>query len=146
MSPQEFLVIAHRLALESTEAAWRTSVSRAYYAIFHVCRDRLADWGFLTRQSDQAHMAVSRRLLGSQVKPLVDLGQLLMDSKRVRNHADYELKRPFGQTEAVRFVGTIESSAATAFELTQETQRLAVDNMRSYERDVLREVTWRSPN
>lgn len=146
MSPKEFLVIAQRLANEPTEAAWRTAVSRAYYSIFHECREQLAVWGFLTRQSDQAHLAVSRRLLGSQVRALIDLGQLLMNSKRVRNHADYELKRPFRQTEVLRFVQSIETAAMTAFQLNLVEQQLAVQNMKDYERDVLREITWRSPN
>lgn len=146
MSPREFLVIAKRLAHEPTEAAWRTAVSRAYYSMFHECRDQLAVWGFVTRHSDQAHLAVSRRLLGSQLQPLVDAAQLLTDSKRVRNHADYELQKPFQQVEVLRFVQAIESAAETAFQLNTEQQRLAVNNMKTYERDVLREVTWRSPN
>lgn len=146
MSPREFLVIAKRLANEPTEAAWRTAVSRAYYSLFHQCRDQLAVWGFVTRQSDQAHLAISRRLFGSQLRPLVDAGHLLTDSKRVRNHADYELQRPFHQIEVLRFVQAIESGAATAFQLNSDHQRLAVNNIKNYERDVLREVTWRSLN
>ena len=35
MTPREFIVLAKKLAVGMTEAEWRTSVSRSYYAVFH---------------------------------------------------------------------------------------------------------------
>ena len=146
MLPREFLSLAERLSREPSESAWRSAVSRAYYAMFHESRDRLAAWRFLTRQSDQAHVAVSRRLGASQVKGLVDLGRALADMKRERNRADYDLPRPFSQSDSLELVERVDAVQSTAFDLSADEQRVAIDNMRRYERDVLREVTWQSPN
>jgi uncharacterized protein (UPF0332 family) len=38
MNWRDFLALAARLAGDATEADWRTAVSRAYYAAFHVAR------------------------------------------------------------------------------------------------------------
>ena len=46
MNWRDFLTLATRLAGEATEAEWRTGVSRAYYAAFHVARDLFADLQF----------------------------------------------------------------------------------------------------
>lgn len=46
MNWRDFLLVASRLAAETTEADWRTAVSRAYYAAFHVARRLLADLKF----------------------------------------------------------------------------------------------------
>ena len=73
MSPREFLSLADRLLGETTEADWRTAISRAYYAAFHESRELLASWGFVIRQADQAHTGVSRRLTCSG-SPTCELG------------------------------------------------------------------------
>jgi uncharacterized protein (UPF0332 family) len=38
---RRFLAVAQRLAEGSDEADWRSAISRAYYAAFHVGRDLL---------------------------------------------------------------------------------------------------------
>jgi uncharacterized protein (UPF0332 family) len=43
MMGRDFLVLAKKLAAGGTEADWRSVVSRAYYAAFHVARELLAD-------------------------------------------------------------------------------------------------------
>jgi uncharacterized protein (UPF0332 family) len=46
MNWRDFLSLATRLATGATEADWRTAVSRAYYAAFHVARRLFADLNF----------------------------------------------------------------------------------------------------
>jgi hypothetical protein len=38
MNSRDFLTLAEALAKEPTEVAWRTSVSRGYFAAFHEAR------------------------------------------------------------------------------------------------------------
>ena len=146
MSPREFLSLADRLLGETTEADWRTAISRAYYAAFHESRELLASWGFVIRQADQAHTGVSRRLTCSGSPQLVNLGRSLSDLKRMRNVADYDLHCTITRQGACDEVLKVNRllTAHTAF--TDNERRLAIEGIRRYERDVLREVTWRSPN
>jgi len=46
MNWRDFLSLAAQLAGDMAEADWRTAVSRAYYAAFHVARRLLADLNF----------------------------------------------------------------------------------------------------
>jgi hypothetical protein len=46
MNWRDFLALAARLARDTTEADWRTAVSRAYYTAFHVTRQLLVDLNF----------------------------------------------------------------------------------------------------
>ena len=46
MNPRDFLTLANSLAAGTTEAAWRSAVSRAYYAAFHSTRMLHRDLGF----------------------------------------------------------------------------------------------------
>lgn len=38
VTPDEIFAVAEGLSIQKTEAAWRSSISRAYYACFHVAR------------------------------------------------------------------------------------------------------------
>ncbi len=55
MNWRDFLLVANRLTAGATEADWRTAVSRAYYAAFHVARRLLADLKFNVPRADRAH-------------------------------------------------------------------------------------------
>ena len=144
MTPDEFLKLARELLAGPNEASWRTAVSRAYYASFHIIRRRLSEWGFHIRKSDQAHAGMSRRL---GVVPLEgwdvlarDLAQLRSD----RNFADYDVERVFPKRLAVNCVTAAEQITDTLHkELTAAERQQAIAAIRDYERDVLRDVTWR---
>jgi hypothetical protein len=53
---RDFLAIARQLASGSTEAEWRSAISRAYYATFHVARELLEDLSFAVPRADRAHV------------------------------------------------------------------------------------------
>jgi hypothetical protein len=61
MNWRDFLSLATRLAAATTEADWRTAVSRAYYAAFHVARRLLTDLNFTVPRADRAHQSRTRR-------------------------------------------------------------------------------------
>ena len=144
MSPRDFLLLAGELSPRETEACWRSAASRAYYAAFHVARDFLDSLGFAIRQGDQSHAAVYRRLSNSRVADVDHAGNLLIDLRRLRNQADYDLQRPFAAVDARKTI----QAAERLFEIVtaqRDQQALAslATNIRTYERDVLRDITWR---
>jgi hypothetical protein len=66
MNPRDFLEVADEWAGGTREAEWRSAVSRAYYAVHHVARRMLEEWGFAVPTADQAHAFVWLRLALAQ--------------------------------------------------------------------------------
>ena len=62
MNPREFLDLAGEWAAGTREGEWRSAVSRAYYAAFHVARTLLQDCGFAVPAAEQAHAYLWLRL------------------------------------------------------------------------------------
>ncbi len=77
-------IAALLLAMDGDEAAARSAVGRAYYAVFHVGRQRIeADGGSLAK-GPAGHQQLAR-ILGSD---LIGLGQNLERLRKLRNTAD----------------------------------------------------------
>ena len=93
MTGREFLTIARQLASSSTEAEWRTAVSRAYYAAFHVAREVMEDLRFAVPRADRAHAYLSRRLANCGHSRTQQAGTDLIVLRGDRNQADYDLHR-----------------------------------------------------
>src|SRR5687767_792931 len=91
MDPRDFLDVAFDLAGEFREADWRSAVSRAYYAAFHVASDFMRQCGFNVPQGEQAHGHAWLRLANSQDASLAQAGQDLHHLRGRRNRADYDL-------------------------------------------------------
>lgn len=146
MNGPDFLPLAARLAAERTEPEWRTAVSRAYYAAFHVARQLLEDLGFRTPRADRAHAYLWMRLNNCGDARVENAAADLQTIRRHRNQADYDLHIPLKQTVAagdVRLAGQIIQTLAAAAQQPARTQ--ITDAMRIYERDVLKDVTWTGP-
>jgi hypothetical protein len=145
MSPRDFLDEADDLAAGTRESSWRTGASRAYYAAFHTARQLLLSCGFVVPQSDRAHAYLSFRLQNSGHPDVNMAGRLLRDLRGLRLWADYELGRPLPQIEAfnasalgadiVRVLEEVPTVPGLQGRITQA--------IRDYERDVLKDVTWR---
>jgi uncharacterized protein (UPF0332 family) len=145
MNPRDFLDVADELATGIREADWRSAASRAYYAAFHIARRLLGRCGFGVPDADQAHAYLWLRLCNSGQPDIKRAGEDLQYLRKIRNQADYDIDDPFDQRQAVEVVQqatdiiiVLEAAATTPTVLTRIT-----DAMRTYERDVLRQVTWR---
>jgi uncharacterized protein (UPF0332 family) len=147
MNPNDFLDLASELVGGTREAEWRSGVSRAYYAAFHTARDLLCHCGFAVPASDRAHAYLWLRLANCG-HPLVSrAGDRLQDLRRQRNHADYDLDQPFGEADAVHHFNVASDVVRLLEEVPTVPATMAriTDTMRTYERDVLGEVTWQPP-
>ncbi len=144
MDPQTFLSLADEWVQGPTEAHWRSAVSRAYYATFHVARLLLEDLGFEVERGDRAHAYLTHRLCQCGHLEIGAAGTTLIDLRRSRNEADYGLKTPFSHRRAIQDIHTAHETIAALQQGFAEPNRTTItEAMRQYERDVLKSVTWR---
>jgi uncharacterized protein (UPF0332 family) len=141
--PVDFLALANRLAGGASEAEWRTAVSRAYYAAFHVARRLLDDLGFRVPDGDQAHRYLWLRLSNCGDPHVQQAGSALNTLRGYRNRADYDLHSVFNQGPGAAQVRTADQVIRTLHGIQNPVRTQITDTMKVYERDVLGDVTWR---
>lgn len=143
MTGSDFLPLAHQLAAASSEPEWRTAISRAYYAAFHIARQLLEELGFRVPWADRAHAYLTMRLNNCGDAQVQRAASELHSLRSLRNQADYDLQRPIRQSVAVAQAQISQQIIQTLILAKQEPARTSItDAMRVYERDVLRDVTW----
>jgi uncharacterized protein (UPF0332 family) len=95
MIAEEFLQLANRLSLgqKSGPADFRTAISRAYYAVYHLARKFLnEEMGFHCARRDQEHQWIQRHFLNcSAGSAASEIGRHLQNMHEDRKCADYEL-------------------------------------------------------
>jgi uncharacterized protein (UPF0332 family) len=111
MNWRDFLVLGNRLALGTSEAEWRTAVSRAYYAVFHVTRNLFADLQFVVPRADRAHQYLVYRLSNCGEAVVEQAGRDLETLRRLRNRADYDEAPAFSKSQAIAAVQLAERIA-----------------------------------
>jgi uncharacterized protein (UPF0332 family) len=142
MDGRDFLSVAKGLLSAGTEAAWRSAVSRAYYAIFHVARELLEDLGFAVPRGDRAHGHLWLRLSNCGDPPVENAGRELSDLRRERNRADYDVNVPLSSSTAAALVRDAEQIMLALDGVVEPTRTQITDAMKIYERDVLQDITW----
>jgi uncharacterized protein (UPF0332 family) len=144
MDARTFLTTADQLARGATEADWRSAVSRAYYAVFHVARQLFTTCGFTVPRADRAHSYLWLRLCNSGDTTVQRAGANIDALRRLRNHADYDVDRPLLQATALTQAQNARSVLQALDAAAREPLRTQItDAMKIYERDVLKDVTWR---
>ena len=145
MHGRDFYSLASVLVKGSTEAEWRSAVSRAYYAAFHLARNLLLGCGFQVPRGDQAHAYLWLRLSNSKNADAESAGRDLKSVRSSRNWADYDLDRPLIQATALHQLRLIENVIRALEATGKEAAKTQItEAMKIYERDVLKEVTWHS--
>jgi hypothetical protein len=91
MDARNFLTLADALSQCSTEAEWRTAISRGYYATFHFARELFIDCGFTVPRADRANSYLWLRLANCSHPDVQTAGGQLDSLRRSRNQADYDL-------------------------------------------------------
>lgn len=147
MKPLEFLDLASEWAVGTREGEWRSSISRAYYAVFHVARNLLSLVGFQVPAASASHQYLYVRLNNCGEPAIQDAALRLNKLRAKRNVADYDLDAAVDEQGAIEAVNAamdinaaLSALAANPALLAQVTQA-----MRDYERVTLGVVTWRSP-
>jgi uncharacterized protein (UPF0332 family) len=144
MKPQEFLEVADEWVAGIREAEWRSAVTRAYYAAFHVARDLLQRCGFVVPQGEQAHAYLWLSLSNSNHPDVKLAGGDLNYLRSLRNRADYDLDQPFPHTVAVGQVQAADEiiKLFDAIPTTPTVQAQITTAIKDYEQRVLGQNTW----
>lgn len=100
------------LAQGGTEADWRNSASRVYYAAYHramasvdLCPDN-------SNQKMGDHERVSDRFTLHKTKAATSIAYVLIGMKRIRRMADYEISDGFEMSLAVNQIAQFQALSA----------------------------------
>lgn len=144
MDFRDYLTLARELVRRPKEADWRTGVSRAYYAAFHVARELLEDLGFRVPRAERAHAYLCLRLSNVGNVDVSAAGRQLNGLRGERNRADYDGHIALLQAHAINIVALAETAIQGLDAGAVEPIRTQItDAMKVYERDILHDVTWR---
>jgi uncharacterized protein (UPF0332 family) len=144
MNPQQYLDLAQEWLADSREAAWRSAVSRAYYATFHQARLFFLAASFRVPRESRGHPYLIYRLSNTRDEQVNLAGKDLDELRLARNRADYDfafsltnLSAQVSIERAIRFMSILE-------DLSQDGDRRTeiIQDIRDYEREVLQEVTF----
>ena len=91
MTGRDFLSFAKTLPNSPDEAARRSSVSRAYYAIFHQVKDIFISANIRLNNDAQDHGKLMHYLGVCKAPDAKYIGEKLKDLRTERNDADYDL-------------------------------------------------------
>ena len=144
MDGRDFLSVADTLMAGQSEAEWRSAVSRAYYAAFHVARQFLLRCEFQAPTSDRAHAYLWLRLSNCGSPNLSQAGERLNALRGSRNAADYDLERTIQRNEALAQVLAAKKVIEVLDASSDPDKKQITESIKAYERDVLKEATWRA--
>ncbi len=94
MNAEQFVTLAIELVSGSTEAHYRSAISRAYYGAFHTARRLLLDMGIRLPKGEQIHMKATFCLHDCGDSMAAEAAVELEALRTERNRADYELDAP----------------------------------------------------
>jgi len=144
IQPEDFLTLAESWIQGTSEAEWRSAVSRAYYAAFHKARRVFSDLGFQPPRGDQAHAYLWLRLLNCGDPHVQVAGSDLNSLRRDRNRADYAVDQTMLQSNGLTQVQSARQIIQVLNAATIEPTRPQItDSMKTYESNILRQVTWK---
>jgi len=86
----QFLQLAQTLAMKGDEASKRTSISRAYYSVFHLAHARAVGNCGPTPPNTSKHAWCWEKYINSTDKTCAALGIVGNRLKRARQNADYD--------------------------------------------------------
>ena len=95
MNGDEFISFAGRVAAVANNgaAAYRSSISRAYYGAYHVALKLLNDNNFYCGKNGNEHIWVRDFYANSDVDTGFEISQKLGNIAQSRKHADYDMSR-----------------------------------------------------
>lgn len=104
MDARNFLSSALKIVGGNQEVDYRNAVSRAYYGVFHVCKDLLEKLPNSPPQIGTSHQKLIDELLSHPDQRLKSSGNQLATARDCRTKADYFLGKKFSRYEAERLL------------------------------------------
>lgn len=87
---EEYLTLAETLSNNPQESYLRSAISRAYYSVFCIARNRT---GFKNHRESNVHFVVINKLKSHPDTRIKKIGKNIDELRRYRNEADYNEDR-----------------------------------------------------
>ncbi len=100
---KDYVRLAEDLLNQTEESYLRSSISRAYYGIFCIARNRK---GYKNYTGSNVHWEVINKYKNSKGKKEQNIGRILDKLRRSRNDADYSEDEPINKALAERIVSS----------------------------------------
>jgi uncharacterized protein (UPF0332 family) len=100
MDAKDFLKIAKKLLKYNSEANWRTSIGRSYYAIFNYLKQECRALSLHISSGSAGHGELKNYLQNCGIDDVVDIGSKIGDLYSQRIIADYKLGEEIKQNTA----------------------------------------------
>lgn len=100
MDAKDFLTIAKKLIKYNTEANWRTSIGRSYYAVFNYLKQECQALSLNIPKGAAGHGQLKNYFYNCAIDEGVDIGSKIGDLHSQRIIADYELGEKVEQKTA----------------------------------------------
>lgn len=117
----DYLTLANELSTRPEECCLRTAISRSYYYVYHLARERIISNQFPIARGQNSHQQVWERFENDPDPRCQKLHLLAKKIQDKRKQADYEIPYP---RIAGEFPAVIEMAQRFARELNQLEQRL----------------------
>jgi uncharacterized protein (UPF0332 family) len=110
-----YIRLAENLSDELDESSLRSAVSRAYYGVFCIARNKK---GYKRYGNPDVHRKVIDEYLNSEDEDERSIGWLLIKLRKQRNYADYNEDRYFNK-EIVKNMVSLAKDILTLMEIVQ---------------------------
>jgi hypothetical protein len=92
VDPADFLIVARNFYNSGSEAERRTAISRSYYALFNMLREKLLSVGVKLDRTADDHQLIAYYLTNCRpASPATGVGVALNSLRTDRNIADYDM-------------------------------------------------------
>jgi uncharacterized protein (UPF0332 family) len=141
MTGDDFYALAVQLSMGSTPAEMRSAISRAYYSAYHNAVEFLESVGIALPNGPECHVKVRQILDQSGDKRLTEATSKLLNLRRNRNDADYDLsKQQFEKKPqvdlSIKIADEITSCIKERFASEERTK--ICDSLRNYSKNILK--------
>jgi hypothetical protein len=120
----DYFTLAKELSVRTEEYCLRTAISRAYYYVYHLARQRIEDNQFTIARGENSHRQVWEKF---EMDPDPRCQRLYVTAKKIhdkRKQADYD--NPYPRIEG-EFPAVIEMAQRFAQDLSRLDRRLPVN-------------------
>lgn len=103
---KDYVYLAKELLNRTEESCLRSSISRAYYGVFCIARNRKGYKNYRLKKGENLHWVVINTYKNSTDRDEQNIGQILDKLRKLRNDADYNDDKTIDKSLAERSVNS----------------------------------------
>lgn len=101
---RDYVYLAEELLNQEEESCLRSSISRAYYGVFCIARNKKSYRNYKLKEGESMHWVVINAYKNSSDANEQNIGRILDKLRKSRNDADYDESRSIDKNLAERMV------------------------------------------